>query len=82
MLVYMAPPSSQLSTWVSTPLLSSKPPRDEKPVTLRSSLGRTVPRESHSLGCVGPYSQQSYLPGPGPSGFRWRCMPFLERRTR
>lgn len=62
MLVYMALLLSKLSTWVSTPLLSSKPPKHRKPVTLRSNLGRTVPRERPQPGLCGALLSAKLLP--------------------
>lgn len=46
----------------------------------QSSLGMGVPRTGHNLSYLGSDSWQSYLPELGPSGFRWRWMPFLDLR--
>ena len=63
-------------------LLVHKPTEDRGTQLLYNPAWRGQrPGRGHRLGCLELSSQQSYFSEPGPSGFRWRWIPFLERRT-
>lgn len=72
----------KVTMWVPAPLLNYEPPKGRESQLLHNpAWGRWCPRTGHNLGFLGSDSWQCYLPVPGPSGFRWRWMPFSERRT-
>lgn len=66
---------------VPAPLLNYKPPKGRESQLFHNPAWGWGCPTGHNLSYLGSDSWQSYLPEPGPSGFRWRWMPFLDWRT-
>lgn len=65
---------------VNVHAFTSKAPTGRDPQWLHIQSRRATSQEKPQPVLPRPWSLKVYFPDPGPSGFRWRWMPFLERK--